>query len=36
MKAYGGVWGGKGNNWLDFRGDQDPYVDCKIENPAIA
>ena len=36
MKFYGGVWGGKGNKWLNFGGDADHHADCPIGNLAIA
>ena len=32
---YEGVWGGKGNQWLDFGSDTDHHADCPIGNPAI-
>ena len=35
MKFYGGVQGGKRNQWLEFGFDQDDHVQCPIRNPAI-
>ena len=35
MELFGGVWGGKGNIWLNFGGDPDHHADYPIKNPAI-
>ena len=35
LKCYGGILGGKKNEWLNFGGDLDHHVDCPIRNPVI-